>query len=468
MARVGSIRRIWNHKPPLAHTKLKGDKADEYSLYLALNEGAGNTVYDLSGNGNDGALVGGVNWIDSSRGRVLDFDGSSGYVNLDSIVGAPGSNVPDETFTAWIKLNNTTQRSGIVGYFRDGFWDSYGRGLKYDSGYVKVMGEQADDNAQLSFALSDTSRPYFIAGVCSASGALYVDGVLRASGDLSSSWNYMLSVGNSRGWSDIPENFNNFNGIIDNVHIYKYALSAEEIRQFYLDQYADLAPRRSVFVPRVVSGGNTNVTASVDTLVITPYKTSINAETTVAASSEAIALSTFNTSVTLDTEIFTTTASLTLSSHATSISLDRWIETTTSSITITPNAVTVSTTSDTIVEASTTPLLLTGHNAEVNASTSVEAAIDNLSITAYTVDVAADINVDIIVATLALASFDAVINATTNVNTITENISLTTHAVTVAATVPVAYIDGAISKIIATDYQSIMLYNNGTNYFTID
>jgi len=51
-------------------------------MYLSFDEGSGNTVKDSSGNGNDGELNGGVEWVDGADGKGLNFNGSDGYVEV--------------------------------------------------------------------------------------------------------------------------------------------------------------------------------------------------------------------------------------------------------------------------------------------------------------------------------------------------------------------------------------------------
>ena len=46
-----------------------------------MNEGKDNVVKDVSGNGNDGAIKGGVTWVAGIDGTALEFDGTSGWVD---------------------------------------------------------------------------------------------------------------------------------------------------------------------------------------------------------------------------------------------------------------------------------------------------------------------------------------------------------------------------------------------------
>ncbi len=47
-----------------------------------FEEGSGTTVYDSSGNGLDGNLVGGVTWTEGRIGGGIELDGTSGYVSI--------------------------------------------------------------------------------------------------------------------------------------------------------------------------------------------------------------------------------------------------------------------------------------------------------------------------------------------------------------------------------------------------
>ena len=67
-------------------------KDDDLLLYLPFNEGKGNTVQDLSKNGNDGEIVGTVKWVDGEYGTALEFSEA------------------DEVKAPYIPLNNKSYR----------------------------------------------------------------------------------------------------------------------------------------------------------------------------------------------------------------------------------------------------------------------------------------------------------------------------------------------------------------------
>ena len=63
-----------------------------------FDEGAGNTAYDSSGNGNDGILQGGATWTDGRFGGGIQLNGTSSYVSV------PDFQLTTDTitFVAWI------------------------------------------------------------------------------------------------------------------------------------------------------------------------------------------------------------------------------------------------------------------------------------------------------------------------------------------------------------------------------
>jgi len=96
-----------------------------------FNEGAGSGLHDTSGNGNNGALINTVlsDWVGSSDGGALNFDGVDAYVNIGS------SDVFDftsEDFSLCLRINPDTLSVD------DG--DTFGDSLLLDRGEFNVSG----------------------------------------------------------------------------------------------------------------------------------------------------------------------------------------------------------------------------------------------------------------------------------------------------------------------------------------
>ena len=52
--------------------------------YWPFDEGSGKVAKNASGNGNDGTFVGNPEWVDGKRGKALEFDGTSSYVEVST------------------------------------------------------------------------------------------------------------------------------------------------------------------------------------------------------------------------------------------------------------------------------------------------------------------------------------------------------------------------------------------------
>ena len=91
---------------------LAGNASADLVAHWKLDEGSGNTVYDSSSYGNDGAFKGDPQWAAGYYGAALEFDGTGDNIdcgNDDSL------NIADEiTLSAWI---NMTQRPVVDSWY---------------------------------------------------------------------------------------------------------------------------------------------------------------------------------------------------------------------------------------------------------------------------------------------------------------------------------------------------------------
>jgi hypothetical protein len=84
---------------------------DGIIAHYKFNEGSGKILKDISGNGNDGKIVGAV-YVPSPRGKALRFDGKDDYVNIGN---APSLNLTgDLTIIAWIKPTELSGNNRII------------------------------------------------------------------------------------------------------------------------------------------------------------------------------------------------------------------------------------------------------------------------------------------------------------------------------------------------------------------
>ena len=86
-----------------------------------FGEGSGTDIHDVSGNGNDGVLIGEAQWGDGKFGKALYFDGSSGHVEVPFIESMEVLNLGSFTLAAWFmaseipSVNRTVFQQGDAG-----------------------------------------------------------------------------------------------------------------------------------------------------------------------------------------------------------------------------------------------------------------------------------------------------------------------------------------------------------------
>ena len=212
--------------------------------YWPMLEGAGNTISDLSGNGNDGNLVADTHWVGGKFGPCLSFDGSGDGINCGSPHNFNGS-VPFSAI-AWIKTSLNQDRS-IFGTNHDTGWYlriEAGTGLraKIDDGandaHEQVACSAYDGNwHQVGIVLTD-SKLWTI-----FDGKIIKDIDNGAVNDLADTFNIGAIVGADP-----------FNGSIDDVMIYNRALSASEVAELYRNPFG-MFERDEIALWQSVGGG---------------------------------------------------------------------------------------------------------------------------------------------------------------------------------------------------------------------
>ena len=212
--------------------------------YWLMNEGTGNTVQDLSGNGNTGTLVADTHWVPGKFGPCLSFDGTGDYVNIPT---SPIFNAMEElTFSGWIKrsglenpvielYNSTTDRiylscSAVTIWVHNDIGDS--GGTQYGSS-----------------AAIDANTWYFITWTYDSTkvSKLYINGVQTGSTTTLSKSLSDLVDGFSLYIGFEDKNNEYFNGSISDVSVYNRALSAGEITKLYNNPFGIIQPTFSVW-----------------------------------------------------------------------------------------------------------------------------------------------------------------------------------------------------------------------------
>ena len=220
--------------------RYQGAAANSLVGHWTLDEGTGTTALDSSGNAIIGTLTNGPTWVaDQFGGNAVDFDGVNDYVDL----GTPAAlnDLPAVTVAAWI--NPTTSGGNSAGRIF-----AKGNGTNPTAGFRLCLFNQTAPN-QLTFAAdystTDMSRVSTAAipfnqwthvaatwtGTSAASGVtLYINGspvTYSASNDGQGVRNSDVGTSVRIGNNQVADR--GFDGAIDAVRVYNYALSASEV-----------------------------------------------------------------------------------------------------------------------------------------------------------------------------------------------------------------------------------------------
>jgi hypothetical protein len=198
-----------------------------------FDEGSGTTAKDISGNGNNGRLIGGPTWVPGKFGKALKFDGVDDYVEIphNASLLPPGN---EETVSAWINAErltgpNNEQWQGILSKgdaprLYSLYTDNGGQNLHFSTGstYVGTNSTgQVPLNVWVHVAVVVTGgqHHYYINGEPAGVGG---SGVVLPAGSTSP-----FRIGNTF------EANRNFKGMIDEVRLYDFALTPEQIKNVF-------------------------------------------------------------------------------------------------------------------------------------------------------------------------------------------------------------------------------------------
>lgn len=212
----------------VASTSTSAALSEDLVGWWKLDEEEGIVASDSSGKGNDGELFNDPDWVGGQIGNALDFNGSTQYVN----VGDDSSLKFTDKFTveAWINAEafQTSYYDLIVfrGYNKWAFGIYRGDRL--------MFGETSWNSLWSRHIYSDTvpltaGKWYHIAVVYDTDARtadFYLDGSPVGAGKKSTD---LYGITNS---GDVTINYPHsvsFNGLIDDVKIWKVALSAEDL-----------------------------------------------------------------------------------------------------------------------------------------------------------------------------------------------------------------------------------------------
>jgi outer membrane lipoprotein-sorting protein len=193
-----------------------------------LDDGSGDVVVDSGHHQLDGATVGDPTWAEGVLGGALQFDGDGDYVDFGN---NPDFNTAGQiTISAWIKVNAFDREYQAIVAKGDSSWrlqrDGSESTLEFACTGLLVPGTRYGA-IHGTIEVNDGQWHHVAGTYDGAQICLYVDGAPDTSANAAGSINIndqSVYIGEN---AEKPERF--WNGLIDDVRIYSYALSADEI-----------------------------------------------------------------------------------------------------------------------------------------------------------------------------------------------------------------------------------------------
>ena len=242
-------------KPPLGVPIYEHDPSLE--AFWLMNEGTGNTVCDLSGNGNTGTFVGHTHFVPGEFGPCLSFDGTDDYVNVadsDSL-----DTTVNMTLSVWVNskvwtvsgYNEIIAKSGL--FLLRSLHDGVGGGGERP-GLIWFNGAEV---WHIKGGVVPLNSWHHIVAVVenNVPTKIYNDGI--DSGATPTYWfDDTRVLTNSLRIGISLDGTNDFAGQIDNVKIYSRALSASEVTDLCARPFAMFErPSIAIILAGVSAGG---------------------------------------------------------------------------------------------------------------------------------------------------------------------------------------------------------------------
>ena len=224
---------------PVASTTRSEEVTPGPIFYMTFDKGYGTTAYDKSGQGNNGTITG-ATWTSEDMcvdGKCLYLNGSNQNITIPSDSNINFNNNQDFTISAWFKIDDLATDQVIIAKKDSSSSSAAGYMLLFNqpSNIVELrVSDGTDQFIVSSTAITDNSQWVYVS-------AVYVDGdatnstiYINGQDAKDSTTGNIANVDSLSTTTDlvIGEQGNgsaDYGGFIDNVAIYRYARTADEI-----------------------------------------------------------------------------------------------------------------------------------------------------------------------------------------------------------------------------------------------
>jgi len=203
--------------------------------FWKLDDGAGVAAADSSGNNLHGTITGNPVWVDGLAGKALRFDGDGDYVNLGN---DSRFNLTSQiTVVAWIKVDAFDRQWQAIITKGDGSWRLQRNGTKSSIEFACTGAFVPNALVGSLFGTVNVNdgRWHHIAGTFDGSRiCLFVDGRIDVAAETDGAVkinDYNVLIGAN---AEKPDR--NFKGSVDDVRVYSYAMSVEEVNKLFAEQ----------------------------------------------------------------------------------------------------------------------------------------------------------------------------------------------------------------------------------------
>lgn len=195
----------------------------DYASVREVVSGTGLSWFDLSGNGNNGALVNAPVYSAINSG-IFSFNGTDEYVSGLLPAFAVGSSA---TIEAFVQLNNVTNLSAIFSHGRSGM--SFGMGMVILNSNLRFRNSGNDYALSAPTTLSIGQWYHLVLSITGSQTTGYVNGLFQGTTNQVITTNAITDYHISRRSSNSSTEY--VNGNVATIRVYNRALTEQEVQQ---------------------------------------------------------------------------------------------------------------------------------------------------------------------------------------------------------------------------------------------